>query len=109
MGDHVYDLVKRNHHYLMLLLARKRLEDRENGISEEEQGWMDKGQLCKMLGLSESHINILVYRFRKQVISLLPRSLNFPQAIERRNGEIRFAYKDIDISGGAIVDLAISH
>lgn len=106
MGEHVYDLGKRNHHYLMLLLARKRLEDREKGVSEAEQGWMDKEQLCKMLGLSENHINILVYRFRKQVISLLPRSLNFPQAIERRTCEIRFAYEDIDISGGAITELA---
>lgn len=109
MGDHVYDLGKRNHHYLMLLLARKRLEDAESGISDAEQGWMDKEHLCKMLGLSENHINILVYRFRKQVISLLPRSLNFPQAIERRTGEIRFAYADIEISGGAVIDLASNH
>ncbi len=109
MGDHVYDLGKRNHHYLMLLLARKRLEDRENGISEAEQGWVDKDHLCKMLGLSENHINIFIYRFRKQVISLLPRSLNFPQAIERRTCEIRFAYADIEISGGAVLDLASNH
>lgn len=109
MGEHVYDLGKRNHHYLMLLLARKRLEDREKGESLTEQGWMDKDQLCKMLGLSESHINIMVYRFRKQVISLLPRSLNFPQAIERRHGEIRFAYEDIEISGGAVINLASNH
>jgi hypothetical protein len=109
MGDHVYDLGKRNHHYLMLLLARKRLEDRKNGVSTSEQGWMDKDQLCKMLGLNENHINILVYRFRKQVISLLPRSLNFPQAIERRTCEIRFAYEDIEISGGTVLDIVNDH
>lgn len=109
MGDHVYDLGKRNHHYLMLLLARKRLEDRKNGVSKAEQGWVDKDNLCQMLGLSENHLNIFIYRFRKQVISLLPRSLNFSQAIERRTCEIRFAYENIEISGGAVVDLVSRH
>lgn len=100
MGDYEFDLGQRNHHYLMLLLARRRIQDKENGLDTDEQGWIDKDQLAKMLGLNESHINIQVYRFRKQVVELLPRSYNLPPAIERRTGEIRFAYDDINISGG---------
>ncbi|WP_019615221.1 FHA domain-containing protein [Psychromonas ossibalaenae] len=101
MDDHEYDLGQRNHHYLLQLLARKRIHDMETGVSETEQGWIDKEELSKMLGQNESHINIQVYRFRKQVVSILPKSFNLPQAIERRSREIRFAYEDIKITGGS--------
>ncbi|MCW8996662.1 MAG: FHA domain-containing protein [Psychromonas sp.] len=100
MNEHEYDLGERNHHYLMLLLARKRIADIRNGLTEMEQGWVDKDELCKMLGQNESHINIQVYRFRKQIADTLPKSFNFPQAIERRSREIRLAYDDIKIKGG---------
>ena len=96
------DLGQRNHHYLMLLLARKRLSDRSAGIADSEQGWMDKELLVKAIGLSENHINILIYRFRKQMLGALPSTLRLPQAIERRTGEIRFAYDLIQIGGGAV-------
>lgn len=100
MDDQEFDLGERNHHYLTLLLARKRIEDQEKGISESEQGWIEKDQLSQMLGLSENHINIQVYRFRKQLVKALPKTLIFPQVIERRTGEIRFAYDNIVIEGG---------
>ncbi|SFD63283.1 FHA domain-containing protein [Pseudoalteromonas denitrificans] len=101
-----YDLGLRNHHYLLLLLARKRIEDKAAGLTESEQGWIDKEHLSKMLGLNESHINIQVYRFRKQIIKALPKSLCLPQAIERRTREIRFAYNNVEIAGGAQFTLA---
>jgi len=100
MDQHEYDLGERNHHYLMLLLARKRIADIQTGVCVTEQGWVDKADLCKMLGQNEGHINIQVYRFRKQVVSMLPKSFNFPQAIERRSKAIRLAYEDIQITGG---------
>ena len=104
MDEHEYDLGERNHHYLMLLLARKRIADIENGVCITEQGWVDKEDLCKMLGQNENHINIQVYRFRKQIVNVLPKSFKLPQAIERRTREIRFAYKDIKINGGVHVE-----
>ncbi len=96
-----FDLSERNHHYLLLLLARKRISDMKNGIAPSEQGWIDKEALSQMLGQSESHINIQIYRFRKQIINTLPSSLSLPQPIERRTREIRFAYNNVVISGGA--------
>lgn len=95
-----YDLGERNHHYLLLLLARARIADKERGIDESEQGWIEKEALSQMLGQSETHINIQVYRFRKQLIKVLPQSLVLPQVIERRTGEIRFLYDNINITGG---------
>jgi hypothetical protein len=100
MDEQEYDLGERNHHYLMLLLARKRITDIKNGVCVTEQGWIDKEELCKMLGQNENHINIQVYRFRKQFIDTLPKSKNLPQVIERRTREIRLAYDDINIKGG---------
>ena len=65
-----------------------------------DQGWLDKEKLGKMLKLNENHINIQIYRFRKQLISASPQSLALPQAIERRSGEIRIACDNIEIHGG---------
>ena len=99
--DHLeYDLGERNHHYLLLLLARQRITDKQAGIDDAEQGWVEKERLSQMLGQSETHINIQVYRFRKQLIKALPPSLVLPQVIERRTGEIRFVYDNVSIVGG---------
>ncbi|KXO13154.1 FHA domain protein [Moritella sp. JT01] len=103
MGGQVYDLGQRNHHYLLLILARKRLEDVIKGVRADEQGWIDKELLSKILGQSENHINIQIYRFRKQIVQLLSNSSSLPQAIERRTREIRFAYDNVNIIGGAEV------
>jgi hypothetical protein len=95
-----FDLGERNHHYLLLLLARQRLEDIEKGLQPCEQGWLDKELLIHMSGIIEQHINIQIYRFRKQVATVMPHSTTLHQVIERRPGELRFAYSDIMIEGG---------
>ena len=95
-----FDLGERNHHYLLLLLARQRLEDMEKGLQTSEQGWLDKDLLINMTGIIEQHINIQIYRFRKQVATVMPHSTTLHQVIERRPGELRFAYSDIKIEGG---------
>ena len=100
MGDHQVNLEQRNHHYLLLILARQRLKDKKAGKVKADQGWIDKEVLSKMLKLNENHINIQIYRFRKQLISASPQCLLLPQAIERRSGEIRIACDNIEINGG---------
>jgi hypothetical protein len=88
---------ERNHHYLLLLLARQRLIDSEDGVHPSEQGWIDKNILINMTGIIEQHINIHLHRFRKRVASLTSHTTTLQQIIERRPGELRFAYKDIII------------
>ena len=100
-GEYKIDLEERSHHYLMLILARQRLADKAAGFSDAEQGWIDKDVLCDMLRKCETHINIQIYRFRKQLISASPKTLALPQVIERRFGEIRFACDNIKINGGS--------
>ena len=94
------DLGERNHHYLLLLLARQRLKDEQNGLMSSEQGWIKKDILIKMVGLIEQHINIHIHRFRRQVASALPGSTMLHQIVERRPGEIRIAYTKMSIKGG---------
>ncbi|MCL1123960.1 FHA domain-containing protein [Shewanella surugensis] len=101
------DLGERNHHYVLLLLARKSLEDSKLGVSDIERGWLDKDLLCGMLGQSENHINIHIYRFRKQLSALYPDAEQLSTLIERRTGEIRFSPREIEIFGGLTIDPTI--
>lgn len=103
-GSEILDLEVRNHHYLLLLLARKYLNDHNSGISESESGWVDKDLLCKMMGQNANHINIQIYRFRKQFLDIYPYEDQMPQIIERRTGEIRFGPNVVEILGGVGVE-----
>ena len=94
------DLEERSHHYLLLILARKRLEDQKLNIGVDEQGWIDKDLLVGMLGMSEHHINVQTYRFRKQVTSTESEMAKLQKAIERRSGELRFGFANVKINGG---------
>lgn len=94
------DLGERAHHYLLLLLARKRYSDHQQGIDDCEQGWIDKDLLCQDTGLDEKHINLQIFRFRKQLIQANPSSMQLLQIIERRRGEIRCAISALSIIGG---------
>ena len=104
IDDEDTDLGQRSHHYLLLLLARQRLQDKNQGIAESEQGWINKKVLMKMLGFEETHINIQIYRFRKQLVAALPNILALHNAIERRSGELRLSCANIVIRGGMKID-----
>ena len=58
-----------------------------------------------MLGLSENHINIQVYRLRKSIAKLLPENVMIPQLIDRRSGEIRFGSGRVEITGGNLLGI----
>ncbi|MCF2909476.1 FHA domain-containing protein [Pseudoalteromonas sp. DL2-H2.2] len=94
------DLQERTHHYLLLTLARQSLLDRKSGFKTDEQGWICKDLLADTLKLSEVLLNMQIYRFRKQLNSLVSTLAGFPQLIERRQGEVRLAQVNISVSGG---------
>ena len=101
VNNETYELGERNHHYLLLVLARHRLKDNEKELNPADQGWVNKEVLTQMIGLSEQHVNIQIYRFRKQVIETIPNP-ELHQVIERRPGEVRFAYTSVLIEGGFV-------
>ena len=99
-GSYALDMGERTHHYLLLLLARKRLQDAEHGTESIEQGWYDKDQLCKDLGIAEEHLNIHIYRLRKQINDAHSAENPLKQLIQRRRCEVRLNYDRIQITGG---------
>lgn len=83
------DLGERSHHYALLTLARLRLADAGRGIDAEAQGWVEQDRLAKMLGLDPAHLNIQIFRLRKQIVLALPREVPPPELVERRRGQLR--------------------
>lgn len=68
-GNDVVALPSRIHHYLLLTLARARLEDRlDPDASEAEAGWMSVDELLDTLRIEESHLNVYICRARKDLV-----------------------------------------
>ncbi|NMH66358.1 FHA domain-containing protein [Shewanella salipaludis] len=98
-----FDLGMRSHHYLTLLLARYRVHDIGLGIAANEQGWRDGSQLMRDLKIDANHLNILIYRARKQFASELGLSNSQnPALIGRRPGKMRFNVAHFTLKKGDI-------
>lgn len=91
----------RTHHYLLLQLARHRIEDAARGLDAESQGWVYVDQLGAELGLDSTHMNIQIFRARKQLSDFLPNLLGQQLLIERRGGRLRFGCEKLTIYKGA--------
>ena len=63
-------LKSRVHHYLLLVLARQRIEDQRAGIELGEEGWVYGDDLSRMLKLEEERVNVQVFRARKALAHL---------------------------------------
>ena len=84
-GDHrVFDLGARAHHAVLLTLARCRLEDRKTFAAqgqgkskdnaraggpppETAEGWVYQDELASKLAIDETHLNVAVFRCRRQL------------------------------------------
>jgi hypothetical protein len=55
----------REHGYVLLTLARRRLADAAEPLAE--QGWVDRDQLLRMLQLDANGLNVAIYRARGQL------------------------------------------
>lgn len=104
LGEDVFDLGERAHHYMLLTLARQRLEDAREGLDLATQGWLDQDRMAAMLNLESSHLNIHIFRIRKQLQTALPEALSLPRLVERRPGGLRFGYPDFQIFRGATLE-----
>jgi hypothetical protein len=58
-------LEEREHGYVLLTLARQRLEDR--ALPSAEQGWIDRDDLLRMLQVDTNGLNVAIYRARGQL------------------------------------------
>jgi hypothetical protein len=100
------DLAVRTHHYLLLQLARHRAEDAARGLDTKSQGWVYADQLAAELGLDSTHMNIQIFRARKQLADSVPDALGQQCLLERRGGKIRFGCEKFKIYKGDKLTLA---
>lgn len=100
------DLAIRTHHYLLLQLARHRAQDAERGLDSKSQGWVYADQLAAELGVDGTHMNIQIFRARKQLADSLPDTQGQQCLLERRGGKIRFGCEKFKIYKGETLTLA---
>jgi hypothetical protein len=100
------DLSVRTHHYLLLQLARHRAEDAARELDSKSQGWVYADQLAAELGLDGTHMNIQIFRARKQMADCLPDAKGQQCLLERRGGRIRFGCDKFKIYKGDTLILA---
>lgn len=105
-GGKRIDLLIRNHHYLLAQLARHRAADAQQGLDSKSQGWIYADVLGDELGLDATHINILIFRLRKQIADHLPSILGQQSLIERRGGKLRFGCEKFKIYKGDTLTLS---
>ncbi len=70
LDDQRHAIPPRAHHYLLLVLARGRLEDRADGNSESECGWVYSADLRKMLRVSANQYYVMAHRCRRELEAL---------------------------------------
>lgn len=99
-NQQILDLAVRTHHYLLLQLARHRAADAARGLDSKSQGWVYAEQLAAELGVDGTHMNIQIFRARKQMADLLPDVLGLQCLLERRGGKIRFGCDKFKIFKG---------
>jgi hypothetical protein len=69
-GAGTFDLGARSRHYLLLTLARRRLEDAAEGLPETTCGWLHQEDLEHDPSMAGPQLNVDVFRIRKQFAAL---------------------------------------
>ncbi len=70
LGRRTESLGSRLHNYLLLLLARRRIDDKARNLPDTSCGWVYQDELVDALRISPEHLNIDIFRIRRQFASL---------------------------------------
>jgi hypothetical protein len=65
-GGRAIDVGARSHNYLLLTLARHRINDAANGLPESSCGWVYTDELSGGIDFTAQRLNLDVYRLRRQ-------------------------------------------
>jgi hypothetical protein len=79
----------RSYNYMLLTLARERLED------PDDEGWLFREQVERMLRTDECAINVWIHRTRRQFSSA--GFLRPAEIIDRRNGALRIGGRSVSV------------
>jgi hypothetical protein len=89
-------LPSRRYHYLLVILARERLSERD--ASPAESGWIDREALCKKLGVDTNRLNVDVFRLRKQLADLGIQGISGLVARRPDTGQIRLGTDRVEVT-----------
>ncbi|TDG13786.1 FHA domain-containing protein [Seongchinamella unica] len=107
LSDQDVSLGERSHHYLLLHLARLRAIGAARGYDGKTQGWIDNEQIKKDLGMDMPHINIMIFRARKQIAEKLGDTWDSEHLVERGKGRMRFGGSRFKIYKGEQLAFAL--
>lgn len=94
-GGQETHLRPRSFNYLLLTLARLRLQDAE--LEEASRGWVDQERLARMLAIERNTVNVQVYRAR-QALGKIRDDLGM-RLVERRSrtSQLRLGLDEVEI------------
>jgi hypothetical protein len=98
IGDESHVFSHRSHLYVLMLLARARLEDQaRNAAPASEHGWLETRELAAMLKSTSEQVNIWIWRARQQIHKFDPEIAQ--KIVERRPslGLLRLGYDGIAV------------
>lgn len=85
------------HHDLLLVLARRRLEDRADDAAESEAGWVYSADLRKMLRVSANQHHVMAHRCRRELEAL--DVVDAAELLEKRttSRQVRLGVEDLTV------------
>jgi FHA domain len=95
-GGRAVDMGSRKHNYLLLTLARRRLEERGQGLPETSCGWIDQEELAHDPSMAPPQLNIDVFRLREHFAKA--GVMDAMGLVERRPGQLRVGTGRITIT-----------
>jgi hypothetical protein len=95
-GGRTIDIGERAYYYLLLTLARRRLADAAQGLPETSCGWIDREDLANDARMESPHLNVDVFRIRKQFAD--KGIVDAASLVERRPRELRIGTGKIKIA-----------
>ncbi len=93
-------LAVRTHLHLPLLLAAQRLHDREQGIPEAEQGWLDVDAICRQVPVPQHLLAMYVHRTRRQLADAgVPQAEDVIASRGRRpHRQLRYGFREARVT-----------
>jgi hypothetical protein len=95
------EISQRAFHYMLLVLARQRLEDQRQCLPAAETGWVYVDDFAKKLGIEINALNVHVHRARRMLApskgegSLALSFKDVHELIQRREGQLRLGVADV--------------
>ena len=91
-------LKPRAHTYLLLTLARLRVEDQASGLPNSSHGWVEQARLLRMLATNLAQLTLDIYRARRQFSDA--GVVDSAQLVERRTSsrELRIGVEKLSIA-----------